>query len=506
MRVAIGSLLQETNTFSPQATRREHFQITRGEALLEAARHEKTEVHGFLDVLKKEGIDAVPLIGGWAVSYGRIEQDHFQSLVDDLLEALRESGKVDGVLLALHGAWAAQGIDSADGYVLQKVRQLVGQNVPIVVSLDLHASLARSMWTSADALVGYRTCPHVDTCETGQRAAKIMVSMLKQNVHPTMAVRKLPLITQAEEMISDRGVFKKILQYTQAMEEREGVISASIFPCQPWLDVEEMGWSSVVVTDHNDQQAETLADELADVLWQHRHDFVVDIPSVNDALDEAMRIEGGPVTLGEGADGTMGGSPGDSLHILAGIFEKNLDHLPTAAVVADPQAVAQAIAAGVGQVVTLNVGGTLNPTYANTLTITGVVKLISNGEFRYKGGCYTGRLVQMGRAVVLTVNQVNLLIAERSMPTTDPEMYRSHGIEPCDMKFVLCKSPLSFRMDYEPISVAVMSVDSPGCCRADITQLPFKRIPRPMFPFDDIDDWRPINTEEIITSKIVSRR
>lgn len=490
MRVAVGSLLQETNTFSPQPTRREHFQITTGQSLIEVAKNEKTEFHGFLNILDAEHIEAVPLIGGWAVSYGRIQQDDFISLVDDLCDALQSAGAVDGVLLALHGAWAAQGIDSADGYVLHRVRQVVGTHIPVVASLDLHASLASSMWSNADALVGYRTCPHVDTYETGQRAAAVLTSMLKQNTRPTMAVRKLPMVTQVEHMISDRGVFKKLLNYTQSIEEREGVISASIFPCQPWLDVEELGWSSVIITDHNPQLAETLADELADMLWEHRNDFFVEIPSVKDALSLAVQIDGGPVTLGEGADGTMGGSPGDSLHILEGIFANKLDHLPTAAVVADPQAVEHAINAGIGQTITLDVGGKLNPTYANTLTVTGIVKLISNGEFRYKGGCYTGRLVQMGRTVVLSINQVNLLIAERSMPTTDPEMYRSHGIEPCDMKFVLCKSPLSFRMDYEPISVAVMSVDSPGCCRADLTQLPFQRIPRPMYPFDRINDWR----------------
>jgi len=183
----------------------------------------------------------------------------------------------------------------------------------------------------------------------------------------------------------------------------------------------------------------------------------------------------------------MGGSPGDSSYILQAIIRKKLDHLPTAAVVVDEVAVAQAIDAGVGQTVTLSIGGKLNPEYATPVNITAKVKLISDGEFRYRGKVYSGRLVKMGRAVVLLSNGINLLVTERTGPTTDTAIYKSHGIEPSDMKFFVVKSPLGLWMEYEPISKAVISVDSPGCCRADLTKLPFKRIPRPMFPFDEVE-------------------
>lgn len=489
MRIAIGSLLQETNTFSAKLTRREDFQIHAGNALLESARVEQTEVYGFVDVLsRKQGVQIIPLIGGWAVSSGRMLQKDFIPLVDQLLDSLRNAGPIDGVLLALHGAWAAEGIDSADGYVLEQVRRLVGADIPVIASLDLHASIGNAMASSANALVGYQTCPHVDTADTGRRAAELMSSTITGAKRPTMAVRKLPLVTQAEQMISDRGVFRQLLDLARDVERRPGVLSTSLFPCQPWLDVEELGWCSVVVTDNDPMLAGRYADELAQAMWSRRQDFVISLPTVDEALEQALKIEGGPITLGEGADGTMGGSPGDSAYILEGILRKGLSHLPTAAVVVDPPAVARAIDAGVGQTITLSVGGALNPEYARPVAVTGRVKLISDGEFFYKGSCYKGRRVQMGRSAVLQINAINLLITERPMPTTDPEMYRSHGIEPLEMKLVLCKSPLSFRMDYEPISKAVMSVDSPGCCRADLTQLPFQRIPRPMFPFDIIND------------------
>ena len=492
MRVAVGSLLQETNTFSPQLTLREHFQLATGTELLAAARREKTEVQGFLDALAAAQIEVVPLLGGWAVSSGRMVRDEFESLLDEFLRELRQAESVDGVLLALHGAWAAEGDDSADGRVLHEVRNMVGPNTPVVASLDLHANLTSLMCSNADALVGYRTSPHTDLYETGQRAAALLLDMLGSGARPAMVMRKLRMVTQAEQHLSDRGVLKELLDFSRSMEDRPGVASVSFFPVQPWLDVEELGWSTVVIANGDRSLAERLATELSDQLWSHRIDFAAEVPGVAEALERAMAIDGGPVTLGEGADGTMGGSPGDSTWILQAILDEGLDHVPTAAVVVDPKAVAQAIEAGIGATVTLSVGGKLNPTFAKPVKVTGRVRLISDGQFRYKGRCYTGRLVKMGRAVVLEINNINLLIGERTMPTTDPELYRSHGIEPRDMKLVLAKSPLALRMEYEPISKAVISVDSPGCCRADLSQLPFERIPRPMFPFDDIDDWRDV--------------
>ena len=493
MRVAIASLLQETNTFSSQRTRLEHFHLARGPELIPFAGQERTEVQGFLDALHEGGIEPHPLIGGWAVSSGRIERADFDQLAGDLLGRLEDTAPVDGVLLALHGAWAAVDLDSADGLILKRVREVVGPDVPVIATLDLHASLARSMWQSADALIGYRTCPHVDTYETGLRAGRLLVSSLKQQHRPVMTVRKLPMVTQAEQMLSDRGVLRQLLDEAQTLEDGPGVLSVSLFLCQPWLDVEELGWAVVVITDDDRGLAESIADRLSREVWSCRHHFVEQLPDVDTALDRAMAIEGGPVTLGDGADATMGGSPGDSVHLLAGILRKKLDSLPTAAVVVDPEAVDQAIEAGLGQTVTLTVGGKLNPEFSHPITVTGKVQHISDGEFRMKGSVYTGRKVHMGRAVVLTIHGIRLLIAERSMPTTDPELYRSQGIEPREMKLVLVKSPVGVKLEYESISKAVISVDTPGCCSSDLTRLPFSRIPRPLFPFDDIE-WSPSRT------------
>ena len=486
MKVAIAALLQETNTFSPQATVRGHFLMTPGHELIESHKTENSEIHGFVDALTEAGAQIAPILGGWAVSYGRIKAYDFQTLLDDLKEGIRKAGPLDGLLLALHGAWAGEGIDSCDGTILRELRALLGPSVPIVATLDLHANLTRTMWENADALVGYQTCPHVDLYDTGRRGGDLMVSLLRREVRPTMHAVKIPMVVQAENMLTDRGEFRQIYDRVRSLEGQGTTISASVFAVQPWMDVEELGWASLVITNNDPARAKSQADELARFIWSVRKSFVISLPSVDDALEQALKTRGGPVVLGEGADGTMGGAPGDGTSILAGILKKRID-APVAAVVVDPDAVEEAIRAGVGSTVTLRVGGKLDPDYATPVPVRGKVKLISDGEFRYKGRVYTGRLVKMGRAVVLSIGRIRLLISERPVPTTDPELYRSHGIEPRDMKLVLVKSPLGLRTEYEPVARSIIIVNSPGCCSPDLTSLPFVRMPRPMFPFDEFD-------------------
>jgi len=483
-KIVIASFLQETNTFSPNKTTLSDFNFSEGNDFYLNALKEKTEVKGFINILKKEKMKIIPLMGGWAVSSGKIKKKDFKIIINKFLLSIKKIEKFDGLLLALHGSCAAEGCDSVDSYLIEKIRNIIGNKIPIMISLDLHANITRSMQKNTNAIVGYKTCPHTDIYETGKKTAELMISRLKNKIKPKIILQKLPMITQAENHLTDRGVFKKLIQKTRQYEKIPNILSVSIFAMQPWLDVKEAGWAITIVSNNNSLKAKKLTKILAEEVWSKRFKFLLKLPTPSKALKYGMTIKGGPITLGEGADATMGGSTGDGLWILKSILNNKLDKEKCAVVVVDKQSVKKAIKLGLNKTIRLKIGGSLNRKYNQPIKIVGKIINISNGTFRYKGKVYTGRAVNMGNAVVIKINNINLLVAEKSMPTTDPEMYRSQGIEPSKMKFVVVKSPLGLWTEYGPISKAVISVDTPGSCRADLTKLPFKKIPKSFFPFN----------------------
>ena len=483
-RIAIASFLQETNTFSPSKTTLSNFNFSEGNNFYLNALKEKTEVKGFINIIKKEKMKIIPIMGGWAVSSGRIKKKDFKIIINNFLKCVKKAGKFDGLLLALHGSCAAEGCDSVDSYLIEKIKDIIGSRIPIMISLDLHANITKSMQKNTEAIVGYKTCPHTDIYETGKKTAKLMISRLKKEIKPKIILQKLPMITQAENHLTDRGVFKKLIQKTRYYEKIPNILSVSIFAMQPWLDVKEAGWAIIVVSNNDKIKAKKLTKILAEEVWSERFKFLLKLPTPSKALKYGMTIKGGPITLGEGADATMGGSTGDGMWILKAILKNKLDKEKCAVVVVDKQAVNKAIKLGLNKMIRLKIGGSINHKYNQPINVIGKIINISNGIFRYKGKVYKGRTVDMGNAVVIKINNVKLLVAEKSMPTTDPEMYRSQGIEPSKMKFVVVKSPLGLWTEYEPISKAVISVDTPGSCRADLTKLPFKKIPKRFFPFN----------------------
>ena len=245
-----------------------------------------------------------------------------------------------------------------------------------------------------------------------------------------------------------------------------------------------MGCAVVSVTNGDLRLAQRQADSIASRLWDNKKAFEATLTPVADALATAMRIKGGPIVLAESSDSTGSGSPGDSTGVLKHLVRAPLAE-PAAIFLVDPASVAAAIKAGIGSTVTLKVGGAFDRKHSKPVKVTGTVKMISDGRWIGRARGYnTGITTCMGRAVVLEVGQVQILMAERSSMTVDPELFRSHGIEPLYCKIVVVKSPNGFRAAYEPIAKAIFLVDTPGVSTANLRKLPFRRVPRPIYPLD----------------------
>lgn len=488
MRIAIAAILQESNNFSPVLTQYEDFSPAFGAAAYERHAGKLTEMGGFIDVLREAGAEIVPVCAAWAITANRMRRADFARLEREFGAGL-EAAQPEALLLAMHGAQTAQGEDDVEGRILERARAVLGTTVPIVLTLDLHANVTERMIRLATAIVGYHTYPHVDMFETGQKAARLLLRTLAAEIRPRMAYRKLPLIVPAENAQTYRGPMHELVSAGQELEAVGKALAVSLFPVQPWLDIDEMGCSVVVVTDDNAKAAQRQADGLARRWWKDKQRFDVTLTPVEEAIAAAVQSEG-PTVLAESSDSTGSGSPGDSTGVLRHLVKAPLTG--TAAIfLVDPETVAAAFAAGVGGAVKRKIGGCFDKKHSKPVAVEATVKLLADGRWTARARGYnTGITTAMGRTAVLEVGLVQILVAERSAMTVDPALFRSFGIDPEYCQLVVVKSPNGFRAAYEPLAKAIYVVDTPGVSSANLRQLPFRRVPRPLYPLD-LDTPRP---------------
>ncbi len=493
MRIALGIMSHEANTFCPRAATRADFeanQVARGEALLSNWRAKRTEESGAMAVFAQtDGCEVIPTFGARALSSAPLTAEAFDSLLADLLAALREALPVDGVLLVLHGAMMADNAPDATGEILAQVRELVGPAVPIVGTLDLHANVTERMARMATALVGYHTAPHVDMFETGERAARLLVRTLQGEIAPTSALVRLPMILPPENSTHNYGPLSEVLARVNALAREGAILHGALYPTQPWMDTEGMASAVVVVTDNDPAAARAYAKELGGMFWERRGQFVLALIPPDEAVRRALARPSGVVIFCDSADATSSGSTGDSTAILQALLRAAPIAPLTLLNVVDAEVVAQAIAAGVGNEVSVQVGGKLAPQYFQPVPFTGRVKLISDGEFVFKGPGSKGVLHFMGRTVVLVQGGIHLVVMERPVSQWDPQLYRSLGLEPADARIVQVKSPMAFRAAYSAIFDEVLIIAAPGAASPEIKALPWKHVHRPIYPLDPETTW-----------------
>ena len=491
MRIALIHIGQETNDFNPVPTTLrdyEAFGIVEGEAIIDTFRG-VGEIGGFLDVIETSGhaITMVPIVRGWAVAGGRITQDAYRFFEQKIRLGLQAAGPIDALTLQLHGACAADGIDDVEGAQLQTCRDVLGPHVPIVLGLDHHGNVTKKMVALSTAIVGHRTQPH-DPYDTGRIGAEVMLRILYGGARPVMAWRKLPLLSHQEQFLTAQGPMKTWFDRARAMEADPRVLQASNYPMQPWLDVAEGGWSTVVVTDNDPTLAESLADELADLAWSLRAEFQKkDAVPIDDAVRMADQAASGLVVLSDTGDTVFGGSSGDSNLILESILRLGI-HSPVLMPLIEPETVATLVAAGEGAKVTLAVGGHSAPKFFKPLMVTGTVGRIHRGMVPLRN--YYQAEIDMGCTVVFQVGPVTMLVSEyRGVAGNLPDVYEFMGIDPRQYKMAVLKTASNFQY-FAALSSKVIRVDTTGPGQSDVLSLPWERLPRPVYPLDPLADWR----------------
>jgi len=490
MRIAVGSLVQESNTFAPTLSDLESFEagtLVTGDAVLEFGRRTRIELPAFLDVLAERGVTPVPLITARGGSGGPLRRDAFEVLLDDLLARLRAALPVDAVLLSLHGALVLDDHPDGDGLVLQAVRDTVGPDVPVAASLDLHGHITPLMVDQADILVGYKKYPHTDIYETGARTARLLLGRLDGRFRPVTVMAKRHLLLSPVSTTTDAPPFRDLMDRTEALESAGRILAGSLFPVQPWLDIPDLGFAAIVVGDGDRGTAREVAESLCDEAWRRRAEFAPHLVPLDEAVRRALAAPRGPVVVGDGGDAPTGGSAGDNNTVLRALLAHGADRSGKTVLLtlADAPAVAAAHAAGVNAEITVPLGHTVSRKDGAPITVTGRVRTLGDGNFTMTGPGMTGVRQRMGRTAVLAIGAIHVVLMEHPTIEWDPALHRSVGQDPAEMDVVFVKSPSHFRVSYRPFAAELMMAETPGPNCGDMSKLTFHHVTRPLYPLDD---------------------
>lgn len=490
MRIGLIQITQETSSFNPTLTSLvdfESFGIFEGTEIVERLRS-AGPVGGYLAGIEQAGVEVetVPIIRGAARSGGRLSLEAFEFFDNKVRDGLGLAGDLDGLVVLLHGAASAEGLDDVEGALLKTARDIVGASLPLAVMLDHHANVTQAMVDHSDLIVGFRTQPH-DQFETAQALTELAVRLFSEQIQPTTAWRKLRMLTHQEQYLTARGPMKVLFDRAREMERDPRVLTVSPFPMQCWLDADEGGWAMIVVTDNDPVLAETLADEMADLAWSMRHDFQL---TESLPVDEAVLVADGAdedlVILSDTGDSVLGGSGGDSTVILEAILRLGIQGRALIPMI-DPVSAGQLMQAGDGATVTLELGGRSAP-FFSPLRVTGVVRATSDGIVELTDHAETQ--IDMGHTVAFEVGPVTLLVTEfAGVAGIHPAVYRHVGLEPADFSMVVMKTASNFQYMAQMTSTVIRAA-TPGPTQSDIAALPWERIPRPCFPMEPVTTWR----------------
>jgi microcystin degradation protein MlrC len=493
VRLFLAMLSHETNTFSNVPTDRGQFEardLCYGGEIVERYRGTGTCLGGMIAGAERLGATLVPSVAASASPAGLVTRDVYEHVKERMLADLRAAGRLDGVLLDLHGAMVPEGVDDGEGDIIAAVRAAVGPAVPIAVTLDFHGNLGRDMVAHADLLHGYKTYPHVDMAERGAEAAARLGQIVAGRLKPTAAWRKPPLLPPLGRQGTAAGPMRRLYDLADEMEKDPKVVSVSVFAGFPHADIPDAGLGVYVVTDDDPALAERLADELARVAWEHRREFIHTALPVKEAVAQALAAEGRPIVLADMADNTGGGAAGDGTEILRELLRVGA-RSATVACIWDAAAVRACIAAGVGASVTLEVGGKVDDRHGAPVRVTGVVRTLSDGRFVHRGPMMTGLPGRLGLTAVLDVSDIKVILISHRWQTLDPEMIRFVGIDPLREKVLVVKSTIHYRAAFEPIAKEIIEVDAPGLSSSNLARFDYRRVRRPIFPLDPDAGYEP---------------
>jgi microcystin degradation protein MlrC len=441
-----------------------------------------TSAGGIIEGCKKQGFELVPTVFASATPSGIITKEAFDTILGGILEGIRDSEPYHAIILHLHGAGVSEEFPDIEGKVLMEARRLA-KDRPLVSTFDLHANYTSLMVENANLLIGYDTYPHVDGYERGLEAVEFTARMLDGSLKPTLGFKQPPMMPALQVQFTGKYPMKRLIDEAHRLEGMEEVEQVTVAAGFPWSDIPDTGMSFIVTTNDDQELADKFAHELGEIAWNMRRDFLVRPTPLKEALRRVKRADNGLIVLADIGDNPGGGAPEDGTIVLRTVLEEGLTD-GVFAVIWDPKSVATAVEAGVGEKVSLVLGGKTDEMHGKPLEVTGIVKRVSNGKFTNIGPMSTGAESDMGKTVVFDIGGNDVIVTSKRLQPTDLGLYKSQGINIEDKRFVVVKSSVHYRAAHEPVTKEIIELDTPGLTSPRLASFEFKNIRRPIFPLD----------------------
>lgn len=484
MRVAIGGFMHETNTFAPSKATYEMFRradswpgLATGDAIAAAVSGVNVGMAGFLEANVDIGFDLAPLVWCSAGPSAHVTDDAFERISGDMIARLAAAGPVDAVYLDLHGAMATESLEDGEGALLARVRRTVGPDAIVVASLDLHANVTRAMFENADALVGFRTYPHVDMAESGARTARLL-ARIGRDGRPAKAMRRTDFLVSINWQCTLVDPAKAVYARLEALEADSAVFGVSYLQGFPPADIAECG-PAVVAYGAGQTAADRAADALLTEVEARRDAFDGAYLEPDAAVAEAMGLAAtadAPILIADTQDNPGGGGDGDTTGMLRALAAAAPEGAYLALMI-DAAAASAAHGAGVGGRFEAALGGRSWPGDAPFETAL-TVEALGDGAFTCTGPFYKGSRMELGPMALARVGEtpVRVLLASRKVQAADKEMFRHLGVEPATARILALKSSVHFRADFGPISAGILTARAPGPVVADPADLPYRNL------------------------------
>ena len=482
-RILINECKQEISSFNPVVAHYEDFLIDTGRAVIDYHRPVRSEVGGALNVFATR--PDFELVGGFAArgitSTGTISAAAFARIAEEFLGAVRQhAGSIDGIYFSLHGAMAAEDVDDCEGYLLEKTREIVGEKMPVAVSLDLHGILTDKMLRYADVTTVFHTNPHVDFYETGQRAARLLIRLMDGEIRPVQVKIPVPALVRGQECITATGIYGNWVREAVAFENGPSGLSGGFFIGNPFTDVPDLCSNVFLVADGDEGPAIELGCRMAREFFDKRAVMQQPLLSLEEAVGIAKSATG-RVVMVDAADATSSGASGDSNAILAELVRQGCTRTALVPIV-DAPAVAACFAAGIGAEVTVKVGGALDPRRFTPLEVTGRVRVLSDGHMNSESH---GEHWYAGLSAVLQAGPNTIVLMSRPVSLYDRTPFLVNGQDPANFDMTVVKSPLCQPRFFNDGAQHVLNIDAPGSTSANVKGLGHTVARRPLYPLDD---------------------